>query len=95
MKKIIALALAFAMTGIAYAGCGTKIPVDGKLKKFDKEKKELTVGKKTITLAATAKIKDKDGKEVKIEDLIGKTVNVSTDKHTKKAESVTETKKKA
>lgn len=90
MKKTIALLLAFAMSGVAYAGCGTKIPVDGKLKSFDKEKKQLTVGKKEITLAASAKIKDKDGKEVKIEDLVGKKVKVSTDKHTKKAESVTE-----
>ena len=92
MKKLIAFAIAIAMTGAVYAGCGTKIPVEGELTKYDAEKKELTVGKKTITLAASAEIKDADGKETKIEDLVGKNVVVSTDKHNKKGESVTEAK---
>ena len=92
MKKLIALAIAIAMTGAAYAGCGTKVPVEGEFTKYDAEKKELTVGEKTVTLAASAEIKDADGKEAKIEDLVGKKVVVSTDKHTKKGESVTEAK---
>ena len=55
MKKLIAFAIAIAMTGAAYAGCGVKIPVEGELSNYDAEKKELTVGKKTITLAASAR----------------------------------------
>jgi hypothetical protein len=35
------------------------------------------------------KVTDADGKEAKIEDLVGKEVTVSTDKHTKKGETVT------
>tara|TARA_R110000850_G_scaffold142269_12_gene264341 strand:+ start:259 stop:534 length:276 start_codon:yes stop_codon:yes gene_type:complete len=89
MKKLIVIAMAIAMSGAAYAGCGTKIAVDGELKEYDAEKKELTVGKKTITLEASAVIKDSDGNVVEIADLVGETVSVSTDKHTKKAESVT------
>ncbi|MCB1078325.1 MAG: hypothetical protein KDM64_10915 [Verrucomicrobiae bacterium] len=89
MKKLIALVLALGLSGAAYAGCGVKVAVDGKLSKFDAEKKELTVGKQTITLAASAVVKGADGKEAKIEDLVGKEVNVSTDKHTKKAEAIT------
>ena len=40
-----------------------------------------------------AKIINAEGKEVKIADLVGKKVTVSTDKHNKKGESVTEQKK--
>jgi ABC-type glycerol-3-phosphate transport system substrate-binding protein len=97
MKKITVLALAFCLAGAAYAGCGVKVDVTGKLTKFDAEKKELTVAsgkadapeEKKITLEATAAVKDDKGAEVKIEDLVGKSVSVSTDKHTKKGESVT------
>jgi ribosomal protein L18E len=88
MKKLIAIVFALAISGAAYAGCGVKVAVDGKLTGFDAEKKELTIDKQTVTLAANATITDADGKAVKIEDLVGKAVNVSTDKHTKKAESV-------
>ena len=89
MKKLLTVALALTMAGSAYANCGVKIPVTGKLDSYDKEKKELKVGKESITLVATAKIIGADGKEAKIEDLVGKEVTVSTDKHTKKGESVT------
>lgn len=91
-KTLIAFVAAVAMTGAAYAGCGVKIDKEGELSKYDAEKKVLTVGKEEITLAASATIKDAAGKDVKIEDLKGKKVKVSTDKHTKKGESVTEVK---
>ena len=89
MKKLLSVALALTITGSAYAGCGIKVPVAGKLDSYDKEKKELKVGKESITLAATVKVTGADGKEAKIEDLKGQEVTVSTDKHTKKAESIT------
>jgi len=89
MKKLLTVALALTMAGSAYAGCGVKIPVTGKLDSYDKEKKEIKIGKEAITLAATVKIIGADGKEAKIEDLVGKEVTVSTDKHNKKGESVT------
>ena len=95
MKKLIAVAIALTLAGSAYAGCGKKIPVTGKLASYNAEKKALVVGKKTITLAASAKITDAKGKKVAIKDLVGKSVDISTDKHTKKAESVTEKKKAA
>lgn len=77
------------MAASAFAGCGIKVPVSGKLAAYDKEKKELKVGDQAITLAATVKVTGADGKDAKLEDLVGKEVTVSTDKHTKKAESVT------
>ena len=77
------------MAGSAYAGCGLKVPVTGKIDSYNKEKKELKIGKESIALTATVKVTGEDGKEAKIEDLVGKEVTVSTDKHTKKGESVT------
>lgn len=103
MKKITILALAFCLAGAAYAGCGTKIDVTGKVTNYDAEKKELTVAagkkdapeEKKITLEATVAVKDDKGAEVKIEDLVGKRVTVSTDKHTAKGEAITLAAKKA
>ena len=89
MKHLLTVALALTMTASSYAGCGVKVPVSGKLASYDKEKKELKIGEQAITLAAAAKIIGADGKEAKIEDLVGKEVTVSTDKHNKKGESVT------
>ncbi len=89
MKKLIALAAALTVTNASYAGCGLKVPVSGEVKAYSAEKKELTVGTTAITLAATVKITDDKGKEVKVADLVGKKVTVSTDKHNKKGESVT------
>ena len=80
--------MAVLISGAAYAGCGTKIPVEGTISKYDAEKKMFTIGKKDITLDASAMVKDATGKKAKLEDLVGKEVMVSTDKHTKKAESV-------
>ncbi len=93
MKKLLTLAVALMMAGASYAGCGIKVPVSGEAKAYDAEKKQLTVGTEAITLAATVKITNAEGKEVKITDLVGKEVTVSTDKHNKKGESVTEKKK--
>jgi hypothetical protein len=96
MKKLITIAIVCCFAGAAYAGCGVKVDVKGKLSGYDAEKKELTVaGKKkdadptTITLAATVVVKDAKGAEAKIEDIVGKRVTISTDKHTKKAEAIT------
>ena len=89
MKHLLSFALALTLTASAQAGCGVKVPVSGKVASYDKEKKELKVGEQAITLAATVKVTDADGKDVKIEDLVGKEVTVSTDKHNKKGESVT------
>ena len=93
MKKLLTFAVALMMTGASYAGCGIKVPVSGEAKAYNAEKKQLTVGTEAITLAATVKITNAEGKEVKITDLVGKQVTVSTDKHNKKGESVTENKK--
>ncbi len=93
MKKLLTLAVTLMMAGASYAGCGIKVPVTGEVKSYDAEKKQLTVGTEAITLAATAKITNAEGKEVKAADLVGKKVTVSTDKHNKKGESVTEDKK--
>ena len=100
MKTLATLIIAVCFAGAAYAGCGKKIEVKGKLSTYDSEKKELTVsGKKDtedkkITLAATYVVKDAEGAEVKIEDVVGKRVNISTDKHTQKAEAITVVAKK-
>jgi len=93
MKKLLTLAVTLMMAGASYAGCGIKVPVSGKAEAYNAEKKQLTVGTEAITLAPTAKITNAEGKEVKITELVGKEVTVSTDKHNKKGESVTEKKK--
>ena len=88
MKKLFSILAVIAMSGSLYAGCGVKVAVNGKLSAYDAEKKVLTIGEEKVTLAASATIKDADGKDAKIEDLVGKNIEVSTDKHTKKAEEV-------
>lgn len=88
MKKLLAILSIVALSGSLYAGCGIKIPVSGELSSYDAEKKLLKVGDKEITLDASATVVDADGKKTKIEDLVGKKVTVSTDKHTKKGEEV-------
>ena len=93
MKKLLTIAVTMMMAGASYAGCGIKVPVSGEAKAYNAEKKQLTVGTEAITLAATVKVTNAEGKEVKITDLVGKQVTVSTDKHNKKGESVTENKK--
>ena len=93
MKKLTTIALTLMMAVASYAGCGIKVPVTGEVKSYNAEKRQITIGTEAITLAATAKITNAEGKEVKASDLVGKTVTVSTDKHNKKGESVTENKK--
>lgn len=93
MKKLLTIAVTLMMAGASYAGCGLKVAVTGEVKAYDAEKKQLTVGTQAITLAATAKVTNSKGEEVKIADLVGKQVTVSTDKHNKKGESVAEQKK--
>ena len=88
MKKLLAILSLVALSGAIHAGCGVKIPVSGELSSYDAEKKLLKVGEQEITLDASAKVTDAEGKEAKIEDLVGKKVTVSTDKHTKKGEEV-------
>ena len=88
MKKLFAILSLVALLGSIYAGCGVKVPVSGELSAYDAEKKVLKVGDTEITLAASATVLDADGKKAKIEDLVGKEVTVSTDKHTKKGEEV-------
>lgn len=92
MKTLIITAIAICFASSTYAGCGVKVDVKGKLKSYDAEKKELTITQKKedkiVTLEATAVIKNAEGAEATIEDLVGKRVNVSTDKHTKKAEAI-------
>ena len=92
MKKFLTIAITMMMAGAAYAGCGVKVPVSGEVKGYDAEKKELTVGDAKIRLAATVTVKNAEGEDAKIEDMVGKEVTVSTDKHNKKGESVTEKK---
>ena len=92
MKKLLTIAVTLMMAVASYAGCGIKVPVTGEAKSYDAEKKQLMVGTEAITLAATAKFTNAKGEEVKVTDLIGKQVTVSTDKHNKKGESVTEKK---
>ena len=93
MKTLLTLAVTLMIAGAAYAGCGLKVPVSGEVKAYNAEKKQLTVGTQAITLAAAVKITDAKGQAVKAADLVGKKVTVSTDKHNKKGESVTEQKK--
>lgn len=83
MKTVIAVVTAAILAGEAFAGCGVKIDVEGELTKYDEETKEVTVGRQKVTLLASAM---RGG--TKIEEMIGKTVVVSTDKHTKKGESL-------
>jgi hypothetical protein len=96
MKKVLALFVAAAIAaGSAYANCGMKSTDSGKLTSYDKETKaivvELADGKKaTYTLTPATTSKDAAGKAAKIEELVGKTVQVVSEH--KKVDSVTETK---
>jgi len=89
MNKLFIFSVVICLSKAAFAGCGEKIPVEGKLSEYDAEKKILKVGRKEITLAASAQIKGADGATVEIKELVGKEVLVSTDKHSEKGESVT------
>ena len=92
MKKIaIAILASIAMIGAASAGCGKKVTNEGTLSSYDADSKAIVVvgedGKKAkLTLTPKTVIKDADGKEIKLEDLVEKSVKV-TSEH-KKVDSV-------
>ena len=94
MKKAFTL-LGAAMFFVAavVAGCGKKVNTAGKLEKADGETKQIVVKvedkSETLTLKADTKITDKDGKEVKIADLVGKSVKVVSEH--KKVDSISGT----
>ena len=97
MKKLLALFVAAAIAaGSAYANCGMKNTDSGKLTSYDKESKAIVVEladvkTATYTLTPTTTSMDAAGKTAKIEDLVGKAVQVVSEH--KKVDSVTETKK--
>ncbi|MBL9133314.1 MAG: hypothetical protein JNG86_19035 [Verrucomicrobiaceae bacterium] len=66
MKSILTtLAIVVGLSASAFAGCGKTEDVTGKLKSFDADKKEVTIGTKTYKLTPAAKVDDKlVGKEV-------------------------------
>lgn len=94
MKKTITILSALALSaGLSYAGCGKVDTTSGKITSYDAEKKIIVVeaeggAKTTLTVTPTSKYAGKDGKDVKIEDLQGKTVKV--DSEHKKVTSVKE-----
>lgn len=96
MKKIFALLAALTIAaGSAYAGCGMKETESGKLTSYNKEAKSIVVelpGGKTATYTMTpaTATKDASGNAAKIEDLVGKSVQVVSEH--KKVDSVTEAK---
>ncbi len=94
MKTILTIMTVLGLAaGVAFAGCGKKTTDAGSLKKYDADSKSIVVktedGQAKVTLTASTAIKDKDGKDAKIEDLVGKSVKVVSEH--KKADSVTET----
>jgi hypothetical protein len=66
MKSILTtLAIAALAAAPAFAGCGKTEDVKGKLKSFDPEKKEVTIGSKTYKLTpAVTNAADLKGKDV-------------------------------
>lgn len=78
MKQILAIAAAAIIgLGSAYAGCGKKVTVTGTAE-YDEDAKALAVEgvDKPITIQATTKITDAEGKEIEIADVDGKEVEV-------------------
>ena len=95
MKKLLTLLTVVGLAcGSAYAGCGKKVTNEGEFSSFDADTKALVVeledGKEAkLTATPKTKVKDKDGDEVKLTDLIGKKVKVISEH--KKVDSVKET----
>jgi ABC-type oligopeptide transport system substrate-binding subunit len=89
MKTLIAIIASIGLlSGAAFAGCGKKINTAGTLVKFDKGTKSLTMNpvtkdKKGLTITSKTKITDKDGKKVKIADLVGQKGIVVISEHGK------------
>ena len=65
MKSILTTLVIAALAAPAFAGCGKTEDVSGKLKKFDSEKKEVTIGSKSYKLGPSAAVDEKlVGKDV-------------------------------
>lgn len=65
MKSILTTLVIAALAAPAFAGCGKTEDVSGKLKKFDSEKKEVTIGSKSYKLGPSASVDEKlVGKDV-------------------------------
>ncbi|MDA1139808.1 MAG: hypothetical protein O3B01_14630 [Planctomycetota bacterium] len=93
MRYILSIVatLCLMTSGDAWAGCGKKFTDKGTLASADSETKSLVVevkGEKvTLKLTPETKAIGKDGKEVKLADLVGKAVVVISEH--KKVDSVT------
>lgn len=93
MKTLVTLFAALAISaGAAFAGCGMKDTDTGKLTSYDKEKKVITVEaqdgtKAMLTMTPDTATKNAKGEAAKIDDLIGKQVEVVSEH--KKIDSVT------
>jgi len=65
MKSILTTLAVIGLSASAFAGCGKTEDVSGKLKSFDADKKEVTIGSKTYKLTPAAKVDEKlVGKDV-------------------------------
>jgi hypothetical protein len=65
MKSILTTLAVIGLSASAFAGCGKTEDVTGKLKSFDADKKEVTIGSKTYKLTPAVKVDDTlVGKEV-------------------------------
>ena len=89
MKTIVTILTVLGLATAAYAGCGKKTTSEGELKSYDADAKSITVegAKKAISITSSTEIKDKDGNDAKIEDLVGGDVKVVSEHG--KADSVT------
>ena len=89
MKTILTILTVIGLATGAYANCGKKVTDTGELKSYDADAKTITVkgSDKPFKITSATEIKDKDGKTVKIKDLIGDDVKVVSEHN--KADSVT------
>ena len=89
MKTILTIITVLGLATGAYADCGKKVTSEGELKAFDVDTKLIMVkgSEEPFKISSATEIKDKDGKDAKIEDLVGGEVKVVSEHG--KAESVT------
>ena len=89
MKTILTILTVLGLAAGAYAGCGKKVTDSGSLEKYDADTKTIVVkgAKKPFKISSSTEVKDKDGKDAKIEDLVGGDVKVVSEHG--KADSVT------
>lgn len=88
---LIAIAAVFTLAGSVYAGCGKKVTDEGALSSYDAETKMIVVkaedGEEAkLTITKDTVVKDSEGKEVALEDLVEKSVKVISEH--KKVDSV-------